>query len=274
MKITAIVVAYNESLFVDYSIRSIYSFVDEIVIVDCAIQSAVDVGYSATSTDGTRDIINKYVDNKKVFLAPNPSSLPLTHKECFNIGFQLAKSRNADWIFFVPADEVWPSSSLVPLRNFLKQCDKNGVLGLNVWMHMFAPDFWHHKDFRNPRFSKVTADAVLADDVTLYYPSRRVWQYAGDLNHSYPPGTPLEVQKINSDYPRNLRAFHYSCVGEERVKFKAEFWKRHNGTCGDKYVESYMNKDWENFYKLGFNKFNGKHPKIMEEHPLFGEKIF
>ena len=274
MKITVIAVAYHERIFFEYAMNSVLPFVDEVVIVDSAIQSSLDIGLSLTSTDGTRDLIKKYVDNKKIFLAPHTSAVPKTHKECFNLGFTVAKERGADWIFFLPCDEVWPENALKPMRSFLQRCDQNGILGLNVWMHMFAPDFWHVKDFRNPRFSKVTPDCVLADDVTLYYPSINAWQYAGNLIDAVPPGTPDHVQKINGDYPRTLRAYHYSCVGDERVSFKANFWQKHNGTYGDKYVEAYMKKEWHKFKELGFSDFNGKHPDCMLSHPLYSERKF
>lgn len=273
MKVSAIVTAYNEELFLDYCLRSIYDFVDEIIITDCAIQSAVDMGMSSVSTDGTANIIDRYVDNKKVFLTKNPVALPKSHKELIQPAFDMAKEHGSTWMFRVPADEVWTKESLSPMKSILKRCEASGVMGLNVWQHIFGPDFWNCKDFRNPRFSRITDDAVLSSDDAVCWPKRNLWQYAGNTVDPFPPGTPTEVQKINADYPKVLRGYHYSCVGKSRVQFKADFFKKYNGTWGDRYNEAYLTQNWKAFREFGYRPFTGKHPDIMTTHPLYNERI-
>ncbi len=273
MKVSAIVTAYNEELFLDYCLKSIYDFVDEIIITDCAIQATVDLGYPAQSFDGTSKIIDKYLDDKKVFVTSVPKVLPKSHKELIQPAFDLARQHNATWMFRVPADEVWTKETLAPMKSILKRCDAAGIMGLNVWQNIFGPDFWNVKDFRNPRFSRITEDAVLTSDDAVAWTSKRLWQYAGNTVEPFPPGTPLEVQKVNSDYPKMLKGFHYSCVGRSRVQFKADFFKKYNGTWGDRYNEAYLTGNFQKFREFGYRPFTGKHPDIMRDHPLYNERL-
>ena|SRR3990167_5934340 len=270
MRIAASIPAYKEALFLDYALESIYGFVDEVIVVNAAMQASIDAGYGYESGDGTEEIIEKWKKADNVHVLTSKKA-PKTFKELMAPALNLAKDIGCDWFFTVGADEIWPEKALVPLRSFLTNCEKNGILGLNVWMNIFAPDFWHFKDFRNPRLAKITEDCELSWGDSMRWPRRGVYQFAGDTKVPVPVGTPENVAKVNSDYPRQLRAFHYSCVGEERVKFKANFYKKFDGTFGDKYTEAYLKQDWEKFGEFGYKKFTGKHPKIMEKHPLYSE---
>ena len=272
IKLVASIPAFHERLFLDYAIKSIYNYVDEIILTDVAMQASLNAGFSMRSTDGTLEIIDKWVDNKKIFLAPIVG-VPCNFRELMTPAFDLAKSHGADWYFTVGADEIWPDESMIPMRSFLELCDRKGILGLNVWMNIFAPDFWHCKDFRNPRLARITPQSYLMHGDAVGW-SPGVYQFAGDCNNFFPPWVPPDLQKINSDYPKMLRAFHYSCVGEERVKFKVDFYKQYDGTIGDKYNQAYMEKKWEAFNLLGFHNFTGKHPSVILNHPLYTERLY
>ncbi|MHA2366123.1 MAG: glycosyltransferase family A protein [Candidatus Hodarchaeales archaeon] len=273
MKLTVLLPAYNEAIFFEYTLKSLLPFVDEVIIVDVGMQAAVDAGYGKRSTDGTTDLIEKYLDDKKIFLAPIPTETPKTHRELMIPAFAMAKERNADWIFHVCADEIWPVNTLKPMKTILKNFEKNGILALNVWMYLFSPDFWHIQDFRNPRLAKVTDDVELISGDAVYYKNSGLYQYAGNTIEFHPPGTPEAVKKINGDYPKVLKAFHYSCVGKERVEFKAKFFQKFNNTYGDEYNEAFLKKDWD-FFKKNFKEFTGKHPEIMMDHPLYNDRLF
>ncbi|MEK6880522.1 MAG: hypothetical protein AABY22_12975 [Nanoarchaeota archaeon] len=271
MKIIASIPAYREALFLNYAIKSIYDFVDEIILVNTAMQSSIDAGYGFTSEDGTEEILKAWENDYKIHITTSKSK-PRTFKELMSPGLKLAKELKGDWLFTVGADEIWPRNSLLPLKNYLSNCDKNGILGLNVWMYIFAPDFWHFKDFRNPRLAKITEDSELSWGDSMCWPQRNVYQFAGNTTEPYPPNTSQSVISVNSDYPKYLRAFHYSCVGEDRVRFKYNFYQKFDGTTGDKYTEAYIKQNWKEFEKMGYKEFTGKHPKIMMTHFLYNER--
>ena len=273
MRIIASIPAYREALFLDYAIKAVHDFVDEVIITNTAMKPSLDLGLGYESNDGTEEIIDNWRKNSgKVHVLASQQG-PETFKDMMNPALSLAKELKGDWLFTVGADEVWKKQSLVPMRNILRNCEKNGIFGLNAWMYIFAPDFWNYKDFRNPRFAKITEGCQLSWGDSMRWPSFGLYQYAGDTNTPAPAGTPEKVMKANSDYPRNLRAFHYSCVGEDRVKFKAMFYQKYDGTNCDKYVDAYINKNWEEFARMGYKKFTGKHPKIMLDHVLYNQRI-
>ena len=271
MKIIASIPSYKEALFLDYCIKAIYDFVDEIILTNTAMAASIEAGYDFLSGDGTEEIIESWIAKPKIHVLTSKNK-PNTFRELMQPALDLAKKLDGDWLFTVGADEIWPKSSLMPLRNYLKLCDKQGILGLNAWMYIFAPDFWHHKDFRNPRLAKITKDCKLVHGDAMHWPELGVYQFAGDTNISIPLGTPDKVAKVNSDYPRQFRAFHYSCVGEERVNFKSKFYKSFDGTNCDKYVEAYLKEDWGAFAKLGYKEFTGKHPDVMMCHQLLNDR--
>ena len=271
MKIIASIPSYKEALFLDYAIRAIYDFVDEIILTNTAMRASIEAGYGYKSEDGTEEIIEKWVSKPKIHVLASKDK-PRTFRELMQPALDLAKKLDGNWLFTVGADEIWPKSALMPLRNYLGICDKQGILGLNTWMYIFAPDFWHCKDFRNPRLAKITKDCRLVHGDAMQWPDLGVYQFAGDTNTPVPLGTPPKVAAVNADYPRQFRAFHYSCVGKERVEFKSTFYKSFDGSNCDKYVDAYLKENWGEFAKMGYKKFTGKHPSVMLDHKLYGER--
>jgi len=276
-RVIASISPYNDVLFFEYAMRAIEPYVDEIIITDSAVKSALEMGWPPRSVGLARTVIDKWIDNKKIFLAPLPPSPPEGREHALP-GFNMAKEHGADWYFTVGCDEIWSPEAMKFMKTYLQICDRKGILGLNVSMFLFAPDFWHVKEFRNPRLARVTPDSTIcfgggsADAVC--WPGRRLYQYAGDLSTYAPPGTPAEVLRVNADFPKNLKVFHYSCVGQERIESKVNFYKHFNGTSCDQYCEAYMKKNWIAFPDMGFKEFHGKHPDIMTEHPLFKERLY
>jgi len=275
MKIIATIPAYNEELFLDYTISSMYDFVDEIIITDSAIEASIKCGLSHRSIDKTPEIVDKWMKKSNKIHLILSDKVSKTHGENLIPALEMAKELKGDWLFHVGADEIWPTHALKPMRNILANCQKAGILGLNVWMNYFAPDFWHCKDFRNPRLAQLTDDAIMSPAGDgLLYPKRGVYQFAGSITEPYPPGTSQKVIQVNSDYPKMLRAFHYSWVGNKRVKAKYDFYKQHSELGGSNIYAHYVEKNWDFFIKEGYKEFKGQHPQIMLSHECYGEKLF
>lgn len=268
MKIIASLAVYNEGLFVDYVLQSIYDYVDEIIVTDTAMDNVVKHGGSSHSTDGTLEIVEKWMKKGKITLL-KPEVKPTLFAEIWRPALQVAKDMKGDWLFTCCGDEVWPQNVIKPARNFLQNCDKNGIMGVNITMNYFAPDFWHYKDFYGPRFSKLTEDACMPfiDGEVLAWPSKGVWQSI-ELDK-----VPENVRKANIDYPKFLRVFHYSCVGYERMKFKYDFHKTFKHNIGSDIDAHYINKNWD-YFKERYKNFTGNHPDFMKNHPLYNERLY
>ena len=47
------------------------------------------------------------------------------------------------------------------MRNILTNCEKNGIMGINMSMYGFAPDMYHWYEFYNPRIGRITDDCTM-----------------------------------------------------------------------------------------------------------------
>lgn len=269
MKIVAAVTSYNESLFLNEVLTSIHDFVDEIVITDVAIKDVIDLGGSLRSDEKTTQIIKNWKQKSSKVHTILPENPPKTFAELMMPGLQTAKELDGDWLFTCYGDEIWPKNSISPMRKFLSSCDRSGILGVNVTMNYFAPDFWHYKDFYNPRLAKITPDACMPFTTgdPLAWPELGIWQTM-DYNN-----VPEKVRKANIDYPKSLRTFHYSCIGYERVKLKYDFYQKHENNTGSELYSHFLKNDWDYFRKQ-YKLFTGKHPDIMLSHPLYNERLY
>jgi len=120
MKKTAFMIVYNDADYVDYAIRSIKDWVDEMVIVEGAFEITMAGGKPARSNDGTLDIIKRHVDNKKVFL----KQVNLReHKHHYDVGYQHAIKNGSDWAIMIDSDEVWTKQSQIMADMWMKKTD-------------------------------------------------------------------------------------------------------------------------------------------------------
>jgi len=270
MKIIALVTAYNEDTFLNEVLSATYDYFDEFIVTDTAIQCMVDAGYSSHSTDRTVEIVNRWkCKGDKVHLI-QPKIKPKNYTELSIPGFEMAKKHKGDWIVHLGADEFWPENCLKPMRNFLSNCEKAGVYGVNIHEYYFAPDFHHWKPFYVPRIAKLTEDACLPFNTgdPVAWPSKGIWQSI-ELDK-----VPERVRKANIDYPSYLKPYHYSCVGRKRIEQKQKFYSIYEGNKGSEPFAHYMNKNWEYFKQAGYKEFKGQHPKIMKNHPLYNERMY
>jgi len=86
---------FNEARHIEKSIRSIYDFVDKIVVIDGPY-----IGYphnSLKSTDGTREIVLSF-DKVKLIDIPHPMRQPDKRSLMF--------FEEADWYFWIDGDEI------------------------------------------------------------------------------------------------------------------------------------------------------------------------
>jgi len=268
VKIFASITAYNEEMFLDYVLSCIHDYVDHICVIDGAMANVVENGAPPHSIDNTPNIVKNWANKSKKIFYVRPEEPPQTFMELGGYGLNLAKELKCDWYFPCGVDEIYPKNSIVPMRPFLKNCMKNDIMGVNVNMKAFAPDFWHWYDFYVPRFGRITPDCYMpfkSNDV-LYWPEINGWQ-SNDSN------APLHVKKLNIDYPRIFQVFHYTCVGKKRIKFLYDFYKTYSDNAGADHYERYIQEDWF-YFKQKCKEFKGKHPEIMRNHPLYNERLY
>ncbi|MBI2449319.1 hypothetical protein HYV49_03400 [Candidatus Pacearchaeota archaeon] len=271
MKVFANLTSYNEEYFINEVVASIHDFVDYICIIDVGMENIVSRGASLHSNDKSVEIVKAWQNKSKKIHLIQPKDPPKTFPELGMYGLNLAKELKCDWFFSVGLDEIYDKNCIIPMRNILANCERNGIMGINLSMYGFCPDFYHYYDFYNPRIGRITDDCTMpfsSCDI-LYWPKLKAWQSI-ELDR-----VPEYIRKINFDYPKFLKVFHYTCVGKERIKFKYEFYKTYKDNIGAEHYEHYMNKDWDYFKNvMKCKEFTGKHPEIMQKHPLFNEKLY
>ena len=269
MKIFANLTSYNEETFIDYVLQSIHDYVDEICIIDVGMENIVNRGAPLHSIDGSVEIIKSWQKKSKKIHLIQPKNPPKNFIELGTYGLDLAKELKCDWFFSVGLDEIWQKNSIAPMRKFLDRCERNNIMGINVNMYGFCPDFYHWYPFYVPRIGRITDDCTMpfkSCDI-LYWHKLNAWQSI-ELDK-----VPEHVKRLNIDYP--FKIHHYTCVGNERINFKYNFYKTYADNIGSEHLAHYINKDW-NYFKnvMKCKEFTGKHPEIMRNHPLINERMY
>lgn len=129
------VIAYNEELLIEASLRSIYEHVDEIIVIDGSPQGP--------STDATAKIAASIGPKVKVTSGTfnNPSSID--HKLIQRSAYIDRMEKSGDnWCILHDADEVWDDENIQRLTTYLRSAPKETLLFSYQWLHFIA-DCWH-----------------------------------------------------------------------------------------------------------------------------------
>lgn len=244
MKKTAFMIVYNDADYVDYAIRSVKDWVDEVVIVEGAFQITMKTGNPPRSNDGTLDIISKHVDNKKVFLKQVNLH---EHKDHYQVGYQFAVDNGSDWAIMVDSDEVWTDRAKKLADIAMRQ--RNAPFELRVNELCFINDFRHWYPGTYPRIFRANPGGAFVYDNEVMWNGCRGKHTVGMVPE------------------RNI--FHYGYVRRaKRWKMKQEYmWQKD------------QNPNLKN-YKLEGNtyiipsdipiyEFSGQHPDEMKTHPFY-----
>jgi len=251
MKISALMCVYNESKFVDYAIRSCIGFVDHLVIVEGAYQQTIDLGQSPRSTDGTIEICKKYVDNKKIFyIEANEQSDPQQRQ----IGLNKIKELNPDgWMLIIDGDEVYDENTLKMIKVASFNLDRSKNLAAYFKSLTFVNDFKHYTIQEFPRLFKITPGMEFVNDNFVKWTDLGVDWFSPFV--------------IKMPY---IKFHHYAfCKGQERFVTKKTWWENRFGKNNFNY-SWFIDSDGKiNDTDHKIVKYTGKHPEIMEEHPLW-----
>lgn len=254
MKKVGFICVYNDIDYIEQTILSVKDWVDELIIVEGAFEITMKCGMPPRSNDGTLDIINKYVDNQKIFL----KQVNLReHKDHYQVGLDFAKERNADWAILIDSDEIWiDTTKRIANFSMSKALREGNVYEFRIDEYCFINDFWTWYPGQYPRIFRVTPQAKFIADNEVEWPDHNKHADRGRAeNH---------IQNLSLVF----KNYHYGYVRtKNRWKLKQDYMKVKDGNpINDQYTLE------DNSYKIPSDipifKFIGQHPEIMQKHPF------
>lgn len=265
IRITQCIQALNESEFIEYTLQSIYSEVDRIVVIEGAVKNHPKSTEDGHSTDNTIELIenfkvNKDPDKKITFIKINRHWENLEAiKQTF-----LDVSSDGDIIIINDCDEIFEKKDIQRIRKFF---DLNpGATELIVNFLHYYGDFWHiakpgaewnpnhQRIFRFQRGSKYLSHPVLTDS------NNQCTYFSPNYQHR------RFVPKI----PINVHHYGYARINiDDMMKSKQQYYASELAKHGG------ANKKFDQKVKYWFDKtepvleYDGEHPEVMQVHPNY-----
>ena len=252
-KLSVLCTVYNESNFLDYSISSYIDQVDHVVCVEGSYLENIKLGASPRSTDGTLDIIRKYLDKypEKFFhIEANEQS----DTQQRNVGLNKIRELNPDNFFMIiDGDEVYDTNTLKMVRTCANTMEKQRKLAAYFKSLTFINNFKTYTEQDFPRLFKMTPGVKFVND------NFTVWE---DLGISW-----FSPYVIRVPY---VKYYHYSfCKGRERFLQKRNWWMNRG-----------LSKDFDYGWKVDESgeisdvnheiyEYTGTHPLAVVNHPLW-----
>ena len=196
MKISANYTAFYGADFIEYSLRSIYPFVDKILIARGTKSWAV--GYAGIRHDPIDDLKGKIEHfikhedpDKKIILF---SGVWQTDTIQRNFLIKEANKLKMDYALLVDVDEVWEPQDLKTLLKVVKNNPKELVFSVGI-MHYFRSLFWRFEDrggkvnyvFKLPEVAHGwIRHGILASGPTIEIASRKVHVAYHHYGYAFP----------------------------------------------------------------------------------------
>ena len=248
MKKVAFMIVYNDADYVDYAIRSVVDWVDEMIIIEGAFQITIATGKPPRSNDGTLEILERWKTHPKITVHYANEK---EHKDQYNLGYQWAKTRNADWAILVDSDEVWTKPLQLMVDKLLIKQEKF-VKEFRLQEYCFINDFVHWYEGVYPRIFKVEPDAFFVYDNEVQYSCGRGKHHIASI-----------IGKM---------IYHYGYVRHnKRWQMKQDYMFEKDGNPSIKKDYKLEGNSYIIPQDLPIYKFVGKHPEIMQSHPFFGK---
>lgn len=278
MKIFIGMIAYNEEWIIEASLRSVYDYVDKIIIInggphgpsiDNTVKIAKSIGPKVRIVDGTFKDTKNYTFRK------------FQRQACID---EMEKGEN-NWCILHDADELYGREDLERLIEYIKNADPKTML-FTPRVKQFFRDFqhiifggeWHHsraigafrltKDVRQGLHNEVYVGKTLLNKAKP--PIRIILTGIGYYHYGHTIGFEKATKK-RKDY---FHQKHYE--GKHvRVVCKVEGSRVIEVPAADGSRQSYRIDEWERYYKeywlphwdLGTNwdhakLYNGFHPEM------------
>lgn len=262
-KISVGIIIYNGADYIEYVIKSIYEVVNQIIIVDGAVEK-----YDAKksySTDGTIEKIKKLKNEidilDKIELVENDNKF---YKNKIEMQNEIAKRIKGDYYVKMDADEIWKKETLLDAITYM-QINKIDVLRMPFY------HFW--LSFKN-----------IAVDSNGKWSTKhpRIWKWNNDFKHKNSfnffqnkKGVKISAPNYNEQEYNGDRVYHFGYVRKLKIlKQKLKYYK----TRGiEKYFKDTVTA-WNNLddptqptqkSNSHATKFEGELPDILKNHPYF-----
>ncbi|MFX0200139.1 MAG: methyltransferase domain-containing protein, partial [Candidatus Hodarchaeota archaeon] len=281
-KFSFVMIVLNGMPFIEYSLKSVYDFAHEIIIVEGAVEKCMFAANpDGSSTDGTVEFIKSFPDTQnKIRLIQGkwPEKCEMQN--------EALKYVTGDYVWLIDSDEVYKREDLEKIKEVLKA--DPSITQVN-----FIPDsFWKGPNyiFVSPEFFK------------QWCHFRRLFKYiTGAVFTSHRPPTMLwpgsdktteQIHLLDGTKTRQMGIifYHYSYVLDKQVKQKIELYHRYgwgenwNIDLLEWYNECFLKWTPENRQEIDSKypiwtgdrdshtlHFTGTHPEVMKD---FVEKYY
>jgi len=130
MRVFVGVIAYNEELFIEASLKSIYGYAEKIIVIDGSPKGP--------STDQTRNIALSV--GPKVIVVSGAFPNKRTQRQAYlNM---MPKSTERNWCILHDADEVWRGDNIEKLINYMEAAEEK-TMAFGYRPVNFYKDCWH-----------------------------------------------------------------------------------------------------------------------------------
>lgn len=261
MKINGFLVTFNDPEYLDATLQSALSvdYFHKFYIIEGSWKSAQESsGVGPRSDKETYNIIDRYVDNKKVFLIQANEHRERNQRQ---VGLEKAKEDGANWCHMLDSDEVYPKSSLDFIKRYLSVAIKDHrINGFRLKSYNFINSFKRWYDGNYMRIYRVTPEARFFMDNDVEWPDHigNILLMPGPLQHF----------------------FHYNYVKLNKDAFwrKMAYQNEQDPSFNTRILPQYGYDESQLKYKIPDDiqqhNFTGKHPKIMQNHLYFKNNIF
>ncbi len=236
-------IVYNEELFLKYSIKSIYNFADQIIIVDGSPQGA--------STDNTKTIVDSFGTEKIIYV----QGTFMDKKEQRN---EYLKYITGDWILVVDGDEVYKYSHLQRLRKIIET--RHDIVAI----HFDFIHFW--KDLKHYRVGNIFSDIPFR-----CYMYQKGMHYREHYLIANSDGQFIDYLP-NVYYDSIIKAYHYGYVKPlQDIRAKMIYYAKRGdaGSMHQKDPEAFADYFIKNEWKLDrpdVYKYSGRHPFVIQQY--------
>lgn len=254
MKLIAYYALYNEVEYIEYSLRSIYDYVDQIIIIEGAWKETYLTNGEKRSNDGTIEKIQGF---------PDPQNKITIHYD--NEDNQLAQRNkifgylpNEDcWMLLIDGDEVYDPAEIVKIKELTKVNDLTKAFRFKSLI--FINDFYHYCEVEYFRLFKIEKQLDCAGRSLAKY----IFTAPNDISKN---GEALESWSKNRP---DIAFHHYSyCKSNHRFQEKKRERTKLHGQFAWELRNGLVQRD-----DADIKDFTGEHPEIMKDHPRYNQRV-